>query len=84
MTSKIQAIVSAFLAGLASFISWLAMVPPETQSGWLATLVELTPVQYRPQVGLWTRLAAFFLGIYATYRASHSGPQTPPTNPPSK
>lgn len=82
MSSKTQAIVSSIFAAMFGFINWLATVPPEQQSGILATLVEVTPVQWRPTVGVWTRALMMFLGIYATYKAAHSGPQTPPKNPP--
>ncbi len=68
---KATCLLSATGAGLCSFVSWLSTVPPETQSGWLAALVEITPVEYRPNVALFARVATFFLGIYATYKAAH-------------
>lgn len=82
MTDKLQAILAALMAGLAGFVNWLATVPPEQQSGWLAALVEITPIEHRPNVGLFTRFLGLFLGIYATYKASRSGPQSPPKNKP--
>lgn len=72
MNAKHKTLYAAAGAGCAGFINWLATVPPEQQSGWLATLVEITPVEYRPNVGLASRFAMLFLGIYATYRAAHS------------
>lgn len=79
MTTKLECILSSVGAGVFSFISWLSTVPPEQQSGWLAALVEITPVEYRPNVALFTRFAGLFLGIYATYKAAHSAPSTPLT-----
>lgn len=77
MTSKLQCLLSACGAGIFTFIAWLSTVPPEMQSGWLATLVEITPVEYRANVALFTRFLAFFLTILATYKAAHSSQQTP-------
>lgn len=82
MSSKLKALLAAIAASLAGLINWLATVPPEQQSGWVASLVEITPVQYRPNVGLFTRFLMFFLTIYVAHKASQSGPQTPPKNPP--
>lgn len=80
--NHIIVLTTAIFTGIASFINWLTTVPPEQQSGMLAQLVEITPVQYRPQVGLATRFLVFGLGIYTLYKASRSGPTQPP-NPPS-
>lgn len=82
MTTKIQAIISGALAGVFSFISYLAIAPPEVQSGFFAQLVEITPVQHRPFVAVTTKALATIFGFYATYKAAHSGPQSPPKNPP--
>ncbi len=81
MSNKLKSLFSIILAACAGFINWLATVPPEQQSGWLAALVEITPIQYRPNVGLFTKLLALFLTVYATHKASQSGPQSPPRNP---
>lgn len=80
MNAKLQATLAAIFTATASFINWLATVPPEQQSGWVATLVEITPVEYRPNVGLFTRFLMFFLAIYAVRKAAQSGP-TKPTEP---
>lgn len=82
MTSKLQAKIGAIVAGVTAFISWLATVPPEQQSGILAPLVDLLPLTWRPQIGLATRALATVSAIWATYKAAHSGPQTPPPNKP--
>lgn len=82
MSTKLKAIVSGWAFAITSFISWLATVPPEQQSGMLAQFVEIVPVSWRPAVGLIAKAIASFSSIYGLYQASHSGPQTPPKNPP--
>ena len=77
MNTKRSVILTSAGAGFFGFVNWLATVPPEQQSGWLAALVELTPLHWRPNVGLFTRCLTLFLGIYATYLAARSGPTTP-------
>jgi len=79
MNTKRKVILTSAGAGFFGFVNWLATVPPEQQSGWLAALVELTPLHWRPNVGLFTRFLTLFLGIYATYLAARSGPTPPPT-----
>lgn len=81
-THKTRALFSGFLSGLIGFWNWLATVPPEQQQGWLASLVELTPVQWRPNVGLATRFLMWALMIYAVHQSSKSGPQSKPKNDP--
>ena len=46
-TSKTHTWLAGAVAGLAGFISWLATIPPEVQSGWLSELVEITPHSIR-------------------------------------
>jgi len=82
MTSKIQAIVVAWIAGITAFISWVCTIPPEQQTSLLGPLVELVPIHYRDSVGGITRLLASASTVYAVYKAAHSGPQTPPPNSP--
>lgn len=77
MKTKLCTLLFAIGAGITSFVSWLETVPPEDQSGWLDTLVELTPVQYRAKVALFSRFATLFAGIYVTYRATHSKQTNP-------
>jgi len=77
MTNKLQALLASGGAGIAGFINWLATVPPEQQSGWVATLVEITPIEHRPSVGLFTRFVMLFLGVYATFKASNSSRHNP-------
>lgn len=77
VSHKLRALIASVASGLVYFINWLATVPPEQQAGWLAQLVEITPVQYRPSVGLFTRFAGFALAVYATMQASKAGPSKP-------
>ena len=84
MNAKRNVILTSAGAGFFGFVNWLATVPPEQQSGWLAALVELTPLHWRPNVGLLTRCLTLFLGIYATYLAARSGPTPPTPEPPAK
>lgn len=79
MTSKLQCLLAALGAGFVGFINWLATVPPEQQAGMLATLVEIIPVEWRPTVGLYSRLLMWGLGVYATFKAAHSSKETPLT-----
>lgn len=81
MTNKIQALISGCVSGVSAFISWLVMIPPEQQTKMLSPLVELTPIEWRDAVGLFTRGLATATSIYAVFKASQSGPQSPPKNP---
>lgn len=83
-THKFRALAASLGGAVCGFINWLATVPPEQQSGWLAQLVEITPVEYRPNVGVFTRLLMLFLVPYAAHQAAKSGPQSPPKNDPDK
>lgn len=83
-THKVRAFAASVASGFVYFVNWLATVPPEQQAGWLAELVEITPVEYRPSVGLFTRTLGFLLGVYAVHQASKSGPASPPANNPNK
>lgn len=82
MTSKLQAILGGVLTGGFGFIAWLIALPPELQTGVLGQVVAMCPPAAQPAVGFWCKTFATIAGIYATYKASHSGPQTPPKNPP--
>jgi hypothetical protein len=84
MTTKIQAIVTAWIAGITSFIAWLVALPPESQDSVIKPLIELTPLHWRPTIGLISRGVATASTIYAVYKAAHSGPQSPPKNPPNE
>ncbi len=82
MTSKLQALLSAACLAVAGFINWLATVPPSQQEGWTAALVEMVPISWRPNVGLFTRFLMLVSTVYMAHKASQSGPQSPPRNKP--
>lgn len=77
MNTKIVTLLTATGAGLVTFVNWLSTVPPETQSGWLASLVDITPVAWRPNVAVFTGFLKWGMGIYLFYRASHQPKPTP-------
>lgn len=82
MTHKLQALLTAWVAGVSAFVAWLMTVPPEQQTALLGPLVDVMPLQWRPAVGLATRAIATASTIFAVYRAAQSGPQSPPKNKP--
>lgn len=75
MNAKFQTGVTAVFTGIAGFINWLATVPPENQSGILGELVNVTPVDWRPAVGFWTRILMIYL-LYLTSVKAHTGSDT--------
>ncbi len=83
-TSKIRAGIAGAVSGIASFVAWLATVPPSEQNALLGPLVDMLPLEWRPAIGLGMRLLATTSTIYAVYQAAHSGPSTPLKNPPSQ
>lgn len=74
MTAKAQAILSAWIAGLSSFIAWLVSMPPQNQDAIIKPLIELTPIEWRPAIGLATRALATGSMIYGAYKISHPQP----------
>lgn len=74
----------AWIAGISAFISWLVSLPPENQDALIKPMIELTPLDWRPAIGLVSRVLATGSTIYAVYKAAHSGPQTPPKNNPNE
>lgn len=78
MTNKTQAIFTAWIAGVSSFLAWLVSLPPENQDALIKPMIELTPLDWRPAIGLASRALATATTIYAVYRAAHSGPNSPP------
>lgn len=81
LSTKVQAWIAGLVGGMGSFIAWFINTPPEQQSGWLAQLVELVPVNDRPSAALFAKTISTCAGFYAIYKASHSGPSTPPFEP---
>lgn len=70
MTQVLQAKITAWIAGVSSFIAWLVSMPPENQDAIIKPLIELTPLEWRPTIGLVTRGLATASVIYGTYKMS--------------
>lgn len=83
MTSKVKTLWAAIIAGVTGLIAFLANTPPEQQDAVLGPFVAFLPVSWRPSIALFCRAISGAAGIYAAIHASHSGPQTPPKNPPT-
>lgn len=82
MTAKLQAIITAWIAGVSSFIAWLVSMPPENQDALIKPLIELCPINWRPAVGFVSRLLATASIIYGAYKtAHHAQPPPAPTAP---
>lgn len=81
-SSKVQALVGGVFTSVFAFLGWLVTVPPNLQTGMLGELINIVPPDWQPAVGFWSKILAFGSGVYGFYKAAHSGPQTPPTNPP--
>lgn len=77
MTSKLTAKISVWIAGVSAFIAWLVSLPPESQDALIKPLIELTPLDWRPAIGLVTRLLATATTILAVYKAANSSKQAP-------
>lgn len=70
MTNRTQAIFSASVSGVSSFVAWLVSLPPENQDALIKPLIEFTPIDWRPAIGLVTRALATISMIYGAYKAS--------------
>lgn len=84
MTNKTQAIWSALMAGITGYIAYFIALPPSLQTGIMGDVIALLPASYQTAGAGVAKTLSTFLGFYATYKAAHSGPQTPPKNPPSE
>lgn len=68
--------ISAWVAGVSAFVAWLVSLPPENQDAIIKPLIELTPLDWRPSIGLATRFLATVSTIYMFYK-THPKPPTP-------
>jgi hypothetical protein len=84
MSPKIQAIVAGIVSGVTGFVSFIANTPPSQQAHLLGAIVDMVPVELRPDVAVWCRSVSTITGMWMAYKASHSGPQSPPVNKPSE
>lgn len=81
MTNKYQAIASGVIAAVMSFISWFLMLPPSQQGDVIAPLIALVPVTWQSSIAVAMKAVGAVTGLYATFKAAQSGPQSPPKNP---
>lgn len=83
MSTKVQAVVAGAFAALTGYIAYFVALPPNLQTGTLGELIAVAPAAWQPALAATSKTLSVFLGLYATYnKAAHSGPQTPPQNPP--
>lgn len=82
MSTKLQALLYGALSAFSGYIAYFVALPPNLQTGILGELIGVAPPAWQPALAATTKTLSVFLGLYATYKAAHSGPQTPPTNPP--
>lgn len=82
-TAKTQALAYAIGSGLTGYLAYFIALPPNLQTGIMGQLIGIAPPPWQPFLAGFMKSASVILGLYATYKAAHSGPQTPPTNPPS-
>lgn len=81
MTNKHQAIFSGILAAVTSFLSWFLMLPPNQQGDIIAPLIAVVPVSWQSGIAVAMKGIGAVTGLYATFKAAQSGPQSPPKNP---
>lgn len=81
MTNKIQALLSAILAGVTGYIAYFVALPPSLQTGMMGDAIALAPLDWQPLLAGSAKTISTILGFYATYKAAQSGPATKPTNP---
>ena len=81
MTSKYQAILSGIVAAVTGFLSWFLMLPPSQQGDVIAPLIAIVPVPWQSGLAVAMKALGAVTGLYATFKAAQSGPQSPPKNP---
>lgn len=81
MTNKYQAIASGVIAAVTGFLSWFLMLPPNQQGDVIAPLIAIVPVSWQSGIAVGLKALGAFTGLYATFKAAQSGPQSPPKNP---
>lgn len=81
MTAKLQSKISAWVAGLSGFIAWLVSLPPQNQDAVIKPLIELTPLDWRPTIGLVMRGLSTASLIYGAYKMHATSIQPPEDKP---
>lgn len=82
LSTKIQSLIGAISAGVMGYLAYFIALPPNLQTGMLGEIINVAPPSWQPALAATTKTLSVLLGAWATYKAAHSGPQTPPTNPP--
>jgi hypothetical protein len=70
MTSKVQSILFGFFSLLAGFVSYLAGLPPETQTGLFHEIAGIFPAQYAAHIGSFLHVVSELSALYSLYHAS--------------
>lgn len=84
MNSKLQSLLYGIGAAITGYVAYFIALPPQLQTGILGDLIALCPPSWQPAAGATAKTISTLAGLYATYKASHSGPQTPPKNNPNE
>lgn len=78
MTPKLKALYSGLLASAAEMLSYIAAMPPSTQTHYLDVIGDMFPPQWKGPIGTGAKILARIAALYAMIQASHSGPATKP------
>jgi hypothetical protein len=84
MTNKIQALVYGILSGFTGWLAYFIALPPSLQTGMIGEITTILPASWQPVMAGFMKTVSVVSGIYMGYKAAHSGPQTPPKNPPNE
>lgn len=79
-TSKVQAVVMVIVSGVTGYVAYFVALPPNLQTGILGQIVGIAPPSWQPAIASTTKTISIVASIWAGYKASQSGPQTPPPN----
>lgn len=73
MTSKTQAVISAIISAATSYVAYFIALPPQLQTGILGQLIAIAPPSWQPAIAGSAKTIGTISGLYATYKAAHSG-----------
>lgn len=83
-TNKLAAKVYTLLTIASGWVVTLLLMPPEQQQGILKDVIALVSPHWQPWVALFFKTATTISLFKAVQNAAHSGPQSPPSNPPNQ